>query len=341
MLIRKTLSLQSMYAFTGRAFWVLFAWMALVVLVYHYTRWHLLAIPWLPLSLIGVAVAFYVGFKNSHSYDRLWGAMKVWTSIKNNSRRLATMARHYRSEEPEADDSIAMRKQLVYRHIAYLYLLRDQLLQPTSWEHVSLHTPWGTGSFNRRRRARLNELFRDELAGISGNHYLSTAECIQLEGSRNKAVQLLDLQTKTIQELYRRKAINMIQQVELQGAIGAFYADQGQVERIKQTPFPRKYASFSFYFVCIFLFLLPFGIIGAFSTLGDAGTWLSIPVGVVVGWVYVAMEMIGDYSENPFEGLYNDVPMLSICRDIEIDLLQLIGDTAVPAPILPKKDVLI
>jgi putative membrane protein len=37
------------------------------------------------------------------------------------------------------------------------------------------------------------------------------------------------------------------------------------------------------------------------------------------------MELVGDYSENPFEGLFNDVPMLSICRNIEIDLLQQLG----------------
>ncbi len=30
------------------------------------------ALPWLPISVIGTAVAFYVGFKNSQSYDRMW-----------------------------------------------------------------------------------------------------------------------------------------------------------------------------------------------------------------------------------------------------------------------------
>ena len=54
--------------------------------------------------------------------------------------------------------------------------------------------------------------------------------------------------------------------------------------------------------------------------------WLSVPVGVVVGFIYVVMELIGDYSENPFVGLHNDIPMLSICRIIEIDLLQMLGE---------------
>ncbi|WP_276481590.1 bestrophin family protein [Paraflavitalea pollutisoli] len=341
MIIHKFLSLSSMYAFTGRVLWWLAGWVTLVAVVYHYTGWPFMAIPWLPLSLVGVAVAFYVGFKNSHAYDRLWGATRIWTGIENNSRKMSTMIKHYRSDDPAADDSLTLRKELIYRHIAYLYQLRAQLLEPAPWEHVSLGHAWGMRYNNRRRHEQLNALFRQELAEVDGRPYLSAAECAALEGYANKAAQLLDQQSKTVQELYRRKAINMLQQAELQGAIGRFYDAQGEAERIKQTPFPRKYASFSFAFVCIFLFLLPFGVIGAFSALGAAGTWLSIPIGIVIGYIYAAMEMVGDYSENPFEGLRNDVPMLSICRSIEIDLLQMMGDTGVPAPITPKGEVLL
>ena len=34
----------------------------------------------------------------------------------------------------------------------------------------------------------------------------------------------------------------------------------------------------------------------------------------------VLEKMIGKYSENPFEGLYNDVPITSMSRSIEIDI---------------------
>ena len=59
-----------------------------------------------------------------------------------------------------------------------------------------------------------------------------------------------------------------------------------------------------------------------------------------MGWVYVMMELVGDYSENPFEGLGNDVPMLAICRTIEIDLREQlgvagrVGDAVSPEPLL-------
>lgn len=45
------------------------------------------------------------------------------------------------------------------------------------------------------------------------------------------------------------------------------------------------------------------------------------------------MEKIGDYSENPFEGTYNDVPITAIARGIEIDLREMINDQDIPAAI--------
>jgi len=60
------------------------------------------------------------------------------------------------------------------------------------------------------------------------------------------------------------------------------------------------------------------------------GAWLSIPFTVIVGWVFLMMELVGDYSENPFEGLGNDIPMLALCRTIEIDLKEMLGETDLP-----------
>ena len=52
------------------------------------------------------------------------------------------------------------------------------------------------------------------------------------------------------------------------------------------------------------------------------------------------MEKIGDYSENPFEGTYNDIPITSIIRSIEIDLREMIDDTDIPKPIAAENGFL-
>ena len=119
-----------------------------------------------------------------------------------------------------------------------------------------------------------------------------------------------------------------------------FYDHQGKCERIKKFPLPRQYGSMSFIFIGIFIFLLPFGMVSEFSEPGEFGAWLSVPFTVLAGWFYLLMELVDDYSENPFEGLGNDIPMLSLCRTIEIDLLEMIGEEGIPKPIEVKNGVL-
>ena len=97
----------------------------------------------------------------------------------------------------------------------------------------------------------------------------------------------------------------------------------------------------SYVFVGIFIFLLPFGMVSEFAKLGEFGAWLSVPFTALIGWVYLMMELVGDYSENPFEGLGNDIPMLSLCRTIEIYLLEMLGEDDLPPPIEVKNGVLL
>ena len=41
-------------------------------------------------------------------------------------------------------------------------------------------------------------------------------------------------------------------------------------------------------------------------------------------------DKIGEWSENPFEGLHNDVPISTIARGIERDIRQIAGETELP-----------
>ncbi|MEM6732925.1 MAG: bestrophin family ion channel, partial [Myxococcota bacterium] len=69
-----------------------FLWATAVTAVYDFGGLHI-SIPVLPLTLVGTAVAFSLGFKNSSSYDRLWEARKIWGAIVNASRSWAYGAR--------------------------------------------------------------------------------------------------------------------------------------------------------------------------------------------------------------------------------------------------------
>jgi putative membrane protein len=152
----------------------------------------------------------------------------------------------------------------------------------------------------------------------------------------NKASHLLSLQSKELLKLKRKGQIEDFRHMELEKMLGEFYNLQGKSERIKNFPFPRQYATVNFIFVWIFLILLPFGMLNVFSdTTHLHSSWLALPFTLLVSWVFILMEMIGEYSENPFEGLHNDVPISTMARSIEIDIRQMLDENDLPKPLEP------
>lgn len=104
-------------------------------------------IPWLAVSVTGTAVAFYVGFKNNSSYDRLWEARKIWGAIVNSSRAWGTYVDGFITnlfaEKKHSEEEIqTIKKRLIYRHIGWRYALRSQLLVVTPWEHANQGGIW-------------------------------------------------------------------------------------------------------------------------------------------------------------------------------------------------------
>jgi len=129
--------------------------------------------------------------------------------------------------------------------------------------------------------------------------------------------------------------------MEMVNILKSFYTLQGKNERIKKFPLPRQYAIMSQYFIGIFIFLLPFSMIPELMKVNGWEIWLSIPLTVLIGWVYIMMEIVGDFSENPFQGMPNDIPMLSLCRTIEVDLREMLNEKELPSPIKDNNGILL
>ena len=79
---------------------------------------------------------------------------------------------------------------------------------------------------------------------------------------------------------------------------------------------------------------------GLFAEMKHHLSWLMIPFYIIISWIFLTMEQVGDSSEDPFENFINDVPMNAICRTIEIDLLQMLGETDLPEKVQPVDGVL-
>jgi len=344
MWVRKKFGFLNIIRFTGKhLFWISVYCIAICCLheVFH-DFWP--EIPWLPISIIGTAVAFYVGFKNNQSYDRMWEARKIWGAIVNSSRAWGStvdsfISNHFTESKKSDIEIYEIKKKLIYRHIAWLYALRSQLLIPTPWEHISQG-----GKMKRETEKQMQRfgvgLLNDKDTRDNLHCFLPPEEHERLINYKNTATQIINQQARDLQDLRQNNIIEDFRHMKMQNLLNDFYVHQGKAERIKKFPLPRQYAHSSLIFVVIFILLLPLGMVTEFHEMGKYGSWISIPFSIIVSWVFIMMELVGDYSENPFEGLGNDIPMLSLCRVIEIDLKEMLEETDIPPPIKAVNGVL-
>jgi len=315
-----------------------FIWSTIIVGCYHYAL-HIgqdISIPFLPLSTIGIAVAFYLGFKNNSSYDRFWEARKIWGGIVNYSRtwgnQVMCFVTAHKTKGTFSDDELhQIRHRLIYRHIAWLNALRHNLRKPSS--------------FSIKHKGRVKDLQdsapQRENWDNDVSPFLSKSEYDHIINRKNPPTQIVRLQGQELKYLMEEDGlINDFRHMEMMRVLEEFYNLQGKCERIKNTPFPRQYAYFSKIFTWIFILLLPFGLVSEFNAMSHNIIWLTVPFHMLISWIFITMELVGDNSEDPFENFVNDVPMTALCRTIEIDLREMLGETDLPPKTQAVDDVL-
>jgi putative membrane protein len=201
--------------------------------------------------------------------------------------------------DPDARD---LKRSIVLRQIAYVNALRCQL--------------------RRQPQNREGELLR----------FLSRGEAEPALKRTNVANGLLDGTGRRIDDARKKGWIDSIQQAAMERILVDIANAQGGMERLKNTPLPNQYRFFPQLFTRLFCILLPIGLV---ETLG-----IATPVGsTVAGLMFLAVLQIGDDLVDPFADTVHDVPLTAMCRTIEIDLLEAIGDVG-PPPAQPEKGVL-
>ena len=294
----------------------------LIALAGYFFNFHI-SLPWQPIGAIGVAVAFYLGFKNNSSYDRIWEARKIYGNIVNQSRSFGVGI----SSFVQGKDEDKIKKELLYRHVAWLTALRFQLRLSQPWENIEER-------INSDKYPHTPSVSENCIKGLDKelSKYLSDEEVASYRGQANVATQILNTQSRRLQELKDGGYFETFRHMQLYERIVALYDYQGMAERIKTFPLPRQYASTAYHLTLVFSIAVPFGLYEVFRNLDGLELWLYPFLSGLIIWIFFLMEKVGEYSENPFEGTYNDVPITSISRAIEIDLREMINDSDIPEP---------
>jgi putative membrane protein len=328
MIIQKRIDLSTMWLFAKKNLIQTFVLSSAVVLVYHYLGLKFIAIPFLPIATIGTAVAFYVGFKNNQAYDRLWEARRIWGGITNVSRSLTASVMVLIEDK-------TIQKDILYRHIAYINILRLQLRK---------NIPWATNNedYHKQYLSESDEIKEFDHAIEELFINLGKKDIYErVKHKGNIANIALKIQFEVITKLKKEKVIDDFEHSDLIKYFVELYNLQGGCERIKTTPLFRQFSLFSRIFVQLFIVLLPFGLLTELNKVGHYGIWLVVPFSLLISWVFMTMEQIGESSENPFDNGISDTPMSTICRNIEIDIKEMLGETDLPSKIEPYNGVLL
>ncbi len=305
--------------------------------LFYFLEWKWLAVPWVPVALLGTAAAFISGFKNTQTYNRSWEARQIYGAIINNSRSLGILVKDFIRVNDKTQEA-AIHQQMIYRHFAWLTALRFQLRETKSWEHVK------TKSYNKEylkyyKVPEWENNIEDELKS-----FLSKEELEYILTTKNRATQIIALQSAQLRTLNEEGRISDYNYTALESQLKELYDQQGKCERIKNFPYPRQFSSINLYFTNALCFLLPLGFIGEFSKMvekfGEGIVWLTVPFSVLLGWVFLVLEQIGESTENPFEGNANDIPVTQISRNIEIDLREMFGERELPPSLQPVNNIL-
>ncbi|RYY50419.1 MAG: hypothetical protein EON53_03005 [Actinomycetales bacterium] len=250
-------------------------------------------------TLYGTAIALFLGFMVNASYARWWEARTLWGSIVNHSRNLAREATTL-LDPAGRDARPELIDEVVRAQIAYVHSLRTSLRQQDAPPEIDA--------------------------------YLAPDVAARVKSASSSPTATLSYIGRLVAEAHRRGMVDDVARVQVESTLSTLTDAQGGLERIKKTPLPVQYRLLPAFFARTFCVILPFAIYK------DLQWWTPIGSGLV-GMMFLLAVQVGRDLADPFVDRVHDVPMTAICRGIEIDLLEMIGEDA-PAAVTPVGQVL-
>lgn len=176
-------------------------------------------------TLFGIALAIFLGFRNSVSYDRFWEGRKLWGALLNDTRSLARQSITLINDNAYE----AKRDNFLNLLIAFVYSLKHQLRETDSAQDMM-------------------RLLPKELAE-------------QLKEVQFKPVIILRELGNWVKNAKSENKIDSITQLAFEENLNKLSDIVGGCERIASTPIPYTYSVLLHRTVYIYCFLLSFGFV--------------------------------------------------------------------------------
>jgi putative membrane protein len=171
---------------------------------------------------------------------------------------------------------------------------------------------------------------RNELAdgGVLGA-FLPRAELVHLSEQRNVPLYVMNGVSRALAEARRTGVLSERAALAIELVLTDLVDAQGGCERIRSTPIPWSYTVLIHTIVAVYCFALPFGLV--------ASTHFLTPLVVLmIAYAFLGLDAVGDELEEPFGSDYNDLPLATITRTIEVNLRQVLGESELPPLLTPN-----
>ncbi|SER04021.1 putative membrane protein [Faunimonas pinastri] len=178
----------------------------------------------IPFSLIGLALAIFLGFRNSASYDRWWEGRKLWGALLIQARVLGRLILNHLRADGDPD----LGRRSVRRIIAFTYALKHHLR--------------GTSDDESHR-------------------FLDIADNEVVAASANRPEAILRVLSRDLSAAARAGRIDPMMIAQMEEAISQMTAIQGGCERIRFTPLPFAYTLLLHRTAYLYCLALPFGLV--------------------------------------------------------------------------------
>ncbi|BCR06294.1 membrane protein [Desulfuromonas versatilis] len=268
--------------------------LALAVTLTHGTLFRLkITMTPVPFSLIGIALAIFLGFRNSASYDRYWEGRKLWGQLVITSRNLCRQILTFVDTGGTPPSPSPLQRKMVYRVIAFTHALRHHLRESCPKEDLAPLLP-----ANERERT---------------------------DRARNKPNFILESLGNELRRCLAEKRTHPYFAASLDQNLDSLAGILGGCERIKNTPIPFAYTLLVHRTAYLYCFLLPFGLVDSL------GFMTPFVVGII-SYTFFGLDALGDALEQPFGLFPNDLPLTAIALTIEGDLREALGESDLPKP---------
>jgi putative membrane protein len=187
-----------------------------------------------PFTLVGVALALFLGFRNSSAYDRWWEGRKLWGALVNTMRTLTRQVLTMTGDVPKAAKD---QREFIDMLVAFTYAMRDQLRGDVF--------------------ARSSELLPPALAE-------------EVDRARYKPFIILRGMGEWVSARYKEGAFGEITMTAIDRNLVELSNILGGCERIAATPVPFGYSVMIHRVVYFYCALLPFGLVDAIEWMTPA-----------------------------------------------------------------------